>query len=156
MKSPHFDKYFILYLDGELPEGQRQALEAHVQVCASCQAGLKQLRLVYQPEAGIRRLPLPSFAWTRLQPLIRDAQLRPRVRPADVLHLLRPMAMAATLLLALLFGYYLGDVPVATDAAAADPGLEQALSLDIFSANPPLSLGAAMMTVYGQVEGRVQ
>ena len=156
MKSTHYDKYFILYLDGELPEGERQAFSAHLQSCETCKAGLEQLRRVYQPAVSLSRLSAPPFAWTRLQPLISDSQRRPALQPTGMLQLLRPMAMAATLLLALLFGFYLGNVPVAADTAATDTGLEQALSLDILSANPPLSLGEAMMTVYGQAEGRAR
>jgi|GEM_PF-4890209 len=156
MKSAHVDKYFILYLDGELTAGQRLVLEAHVRDCEVCRAGLEQMRFIYQPAVQISRLPLPPFAWTHLQPFLKDSQLRPSMRSGGVLPLLRPMAMAAMLLLAVLFGYYLGNVPAATSTPPTALGLEQALSLDIFSANPPLSLGEAMLTAYGQSDGRAR
>jgi hypothetical protein len=60
--------------------------------------------------------------------------------------------MAAMVLLSLFFGYYLGNIP-ALPAAVAAADMEQALALDIFGAEPPLSLARAVNSVYGPPAG---
>src|SRR5258705_477203 len=46
------------FLDGELSEGERVALERHLQRCAACQRALAELR---QVRALLRALPVPAL-----------------------------------------------------------------------------------------------
>src|SRR5258708_34162490 len=79
------------FLDGELSEGERIALERHLQGCAACQRSLAELR---QVRALLRTLPVPalprSFTLpdsgavpeTPRPPPRRPAASAPRPRPA--------------------------------------------------------------------------
>jgi len=89
------------YLDGELPSGDRAALEAHVAQCATCRAALTDERALRDRASAVlgRARPLerpaPPFEQIRRTP----ARLRWRVR--------MPFAWAASIALALGIGYLL-------------------------------------------------
>lgn len=48
------------YLDGELPAGERKALEAHVAICPGCRAELASLRTVIERLRRLERAAPPS------------------------------------------------------------------------------------------------
>ncbi len=79
------------FLDGELSEGERIALERHLQGCAACQRSLAELR---QVRALLRALPVPALprAFTLPESGAVPESLRPAAR--------RPAASAARLRLA--------------------------------------------------------
>jgi negative regulator of sigma E activity len=79
------------FLDGELSEGERIALERHLQGCAACQHALAELR---QVRALLRALPVPALprAFTLPESGAVPESLRPAAR--------RPAASAARLRLA--------------------------------------------------------
>jgi anti-sigma factor RsiW len=51
------------YLDGELPEGERVALQAHLQTCAECSAVLADLRAVVARARTLEGLPPDQDLW---------------------------------------------------------------------------------------------
>jgi anti-sigma factor RsiW len=51
------------YLDGELPEGDRIALEAHLQSCANCSAIVSDLRRVVRRARTLKPLAPPHDLW---------------------------------------------------------------------------------------------
>ncbi len=79
------------FLDGELSEGERIALERHLQGCAACQRSLAELR---QVRALLRALPVPALprAFTLPESGAVPESLRPAAR--------RPAASATRLRLA--------------------------------------------------------
>ena len=79
------------FLDGELSEGERIALERHLQGCAACQHALAELR---QVRTLLRALPVPALprAFTLPEPGAVPESLRPAAR--------RPAASAARVRLA--------------------------------------------------------
>ncbi len=103
------------YLDGELPSAERAALEAHIAQCESCRAQLVEERALLDRANALlgaaRPLerPVPSFEQLRRAPKRSPWRVR------------TPVAWAASIVLALGFGYYLasmGAYHMAPDAAA--------------------------------------
>ncbi len=66
MRSKHLpdDGQLQAYLDGELPQGERPALEAHVRSCAECARGLEELRAAALTLRAVveRHTPVPARA----------------------------------------------------------------------------------------------
>src|SRR4051812_9547251 len=92
------------YLDGELPPTERAALEAHLAQCETCRAQLVEERALLERSnvlLGATRpveRPLPAFEQLRREPKRSPWRVR------------TPVAWAASIALALGFGYYLHDV----------------------------------------------
>jgi hypothetical protein len=93
------------YLDGELPPAERARLEAHVAECPACRTRLLEERALVERAGQLLGLA---------QPVERPApplhQLR---RPRLVWRLRVPLAWAASLLMAVGLGYYLGEASYA-------------------------------------------
>jgi len=89
------------YLDGELTPGERARLEAHVAECAACRTGLDEARALIERASGLLGLAQPP---ERSAPPLH--QLR---RPHLAWRLRVPLTWAATVVLALGIGYYVGD-----------------------------------------------
>jgi len=111
----HVDEGMLhAYLDGELPSAERTALEAHLADCASCRANLTEERALRERASAVLgsarpvERPAPPMEQLRREPK-RSAW---RVR--------RSFAWAASIALALAFGYYLRN-PVAEMTPATRP-----------------------------------
>jgi len=88
------------YLDGELPSGERAALESHLAQCASCRAQLAEERALLERATALLGSTRPA---ERAVPPFEQVRRAPR-RPW---HLRTGFAWAASLVLAVGFGYYL-------------------------------------------------
>jgi anti-sigma factor RsiW len=88
------------YLDGELPPVERARLEAHVAECAACRTRLDEERALIERASGLLGLAQPP---ERAMPPLH--QLR---RPRLTWRLRVPIAWAASVVLALGLGYYIG------------------------------------------------
>jgi len=88
------------YLDGELSPVERARLDAHVAECAACRTRLDEARAMIERASGLLALAQPP---ERAMPPLH--QLR---RPRLTWRLRVPIAWAASLVLALGFGYYIG------------------------------------------------
>jgi len=98
------------YLDGELSPVERARLDAHVAECAACRTRLDEERALIERASGLLALAQPP---ERAMPPLH--QLR---RPRLTWRLRVPIAWAASVVLALGLGYYiggenLGQVPLA-------------------------------------------
>jgi hypothetical protein len=137
------------YLDGELPSGERAALESHLAQCASCRAQLAEERALLERATALLGSTRPA---ERAVPPFEQVRRAPR-RPW---HMRTGFAWAASLVLAVGFGYYVSGAlqrrpqpeaqPLATtqqnrpaDKAAASEGLRRRKqdSGTIASVTPP-------------------
>src|SRR6266511_2666276 len=89
------------YLDGELSPVERERLEAHVAACSACRARLDEERALIERASQLLGLALPP-ARAVPPPL---HQLR---QPRLMWRLRMPLTWAATVALAIGFGYYIG------------------------------------------------
>ncbi len=105
------------YLDGELPSGERTALEAHLADCATCRANLTEEQALRE-----RATALLGSARPAERPAPPLEQLRRESKRAPW-HVRRSFAWAASIALALGIGYYLRN-PVEEMARATTPAPE--------------------------------
>lgn len=98
MKQCPEEEILGAYLDGELPQDQRAAVESHVRECGDCAASLEQLRRLEELARGSAVPPVAEAEWAatwgrvaaRLEPF------RPRLLPR-LRWVLAPLATAAVL-----------------------------------------------------------
>jgi anti-sigma factor RsiW len=130
-----FSRQLSAYHDGELPPGERNAVEAHLGGCASCRGELARIETLGRLVAGAAASQLPDGLVERLHERLGSAGEVVVIRLAE-----RLMAVAAAVLLAC--GIYLLQagrveaappledwaptlisqrVPAAQDPAAVDP-----------------------------------
>jgi len=111
----HVDEGMLhAYLDGELPAEERSAVEVHLAQCEACRARLGEERALVERASALlgavrpRERPVPPFEAIRRQPNRSPWRVR------------RSFAWAASIALALGFGYYLHDVGAYQAAAPQD------------------------------------
>jgi len=103
------------YLDGELSPVERERLEAHVAACPACRARLDEERALVERASQLLGLALPLERAAPPPPL---HQLR---HPRLMWRLRMPLAWAATVVLAIGFGYYIGGSSVGRVAPLVSP-----------------------------------
>ena len=104
------------YLDGELSPVERTQLEAHVAECVACRTRLDEARALIERASGLLGLAQPP---ERAMPPLH--QLR---RPRLTWRLRVPIAWAASVVLALGLGYYIGGESLEQAAPLAAARLE--------------------------------
>jgi len=132
------------YLDEELPGSDRAALEAHVQGCAQCGAALQDMRSLRAAFANRSRHQAPYGFATRV--MAKTAELDKKKAPWFVPLFIR-FAEAAVLLIVITVGILAGTVMTNGSAATKTTNIASSLSLDLFDANPPGSLGGAYLAM---------
>lgn len=148
MSHRKMQSHLLLYVDGELTDRERTAVDRHLSECADCRAYLSRLKSVWQAEPPRPRTP-PSYLWARVEAGIRG-QVAPRPfwpsRMDRLAFMTRPALMAITLIAGILVGAYLGDLSSTTvssenPAPAPDPdSVLNASYLETFQDLPPESV----------------
>lgn len=104
------------YLDGELPPAERARLDTHVAECPACRTRLAEEQALVERAGQLLGLA---------QPVERPAPPMHQLRPPRLVWRLRvPLAWAASLLMAVGLGYYLGEAsftPAPRQVAAVQP-----------------------------------
>jgi anti-sigma factor RsiW len=102
------------YVDGTLAEAQFQEVELHLASCESCR----------KAERGLRRLLAEAAALPREKSPVRDLwpEIRQQIGPRATFAAWRPLAIAASLVLAVAAGYFLRGAPTpATTLGPSQP-----------------------------------
>jgi len=121
------------YLDAELPSGERAALEAHLVQCAPCRAQLAEERALQERSTALLGSTRPL---DRALPPFEQVRRAPRRR----WYMPTGFAWAASLLLAVGFGYYLSEqVSPHPQQDAVDRTPVASLEADTIRANVPLA-----------------
>jgi len=128
------------YLDGEVSPVERTQLEAHVAECAACRTRLDEARALIARAGGLLGLAHPP---ERAMPPLH--QLR---RPRLTWRLRVPLAWAASVMLALGLGYYIGgespEQPVPLAAAHQEDAMRSVAEADrLAPATPPPAVAKA-------------
>jgi anti-sigma factor RsiW len=119
------------YLDGELPEQERVALEAHLDGCADCTAALDDLTRVVRRARALESAPPPHDLWPAIAQRIGATPprspdiipLEPRRKPARRWMFSLPQLAAAGIALMTLSGgtvWFLSQPAKARTVASAD------------------------------------
>jgi len=106
-------------VEREFPPEMQKQIDAHLSSCHRCASLVEQFAQVWQGwEQPVRIEPSPAF-WTKLQRRIRESEEKTSfIRPLLVGwgRRLRPIAAMATVLIGVLAGYWLGNIPVRNGA----------------------------------------
>jgi anti-sigma factor RsiW len=140
MSCPRTD-LISAYLDKELGLREKTALETHLHGCSDCSHALEELRSLRAAFSGSERHPAPYGFATRV--MARTAELERKKTPWFV-PLFIGFAEAAILLIVITMGIVAGKVMTNGSPAA---NIASSLSLDLFDATPPGSLGGAYLAM---------
>jgi len=132
------------YLDEELQGSDRAALEAHLPGCAECGAALQDMRSLRAAFVNAERYQAPYGFVTRVT--ARAAELEKKKSPWHAPLFVR-FAEAAVLLVVITVGILAGRVMTNGFSATNTPTIASSLSLDMFDATPPGSLGGAYLAM---------
>jgi len=124
--------------------GEKTALESHVQGCAQCEAALKDMQSMQAAFANAERHQAPYGFATRVT--ARTAALEKKRSPWSVPLFIR-FAEAAALVIVITIGILAGTVMTNERSAVTTTNIASSLSLDLFDAAPPGSLGGAYLAM---------
>ena len=134
-------KLISAYLDKDLGLGEKIAFEAHVQECIGCSHALEAMRSLQAAFANVERHPAPYGFASRV--MARTAELEKKKALWFVPYFVR-FAEAAVLLIVISVGILAGEVMTKSSPAT---NIASSLSLDLFDATPPGSLGGAYLAM---------
>ncbi len=137
-------KLISAYLDKEMGLGEKTAFETHLQGCNSCSRTFEDLRSLREAFSNSERHPAPYGFATRV--MARTAVLERKKTPWLVPLFIR-FAEAAVLLIVITVGIIAGKVVTNGTAAEKATSIASSLSLDLFAATPPGSLGDAYLAM---------
>ncbi len=137
-------KLISAYFDQELGFGEKTAFEAHVQGCNICSDSFEEMRSLAAAFATAERHPAPYGFATRV--MARTAALESNTAPWFVSFFIR-FAEAAILLIVITMGIVAGRVMTNSSSVAKTTNIASSLSLDLFNATPPGSLGGAYLAM---------
>jgi anti-sigma factor RsiW len=137
-------KLISAYLDKEMGRGQKTAFETHLQGCNSCSHALEELRSLRAAFSISERHPAPYGFATRV--MARTAELE-RKKSTWFVPFFIGFAEAAVLLIVISVGIIAGKVMTNGSPDAKTTNMASSLSLDMFDATPPGSLGGAYLAM---------
>ena len=132
------------YLDEELQDSDRAALETHMRGCAQCGMALQEMRSLRAAFANAERHPAPYGFATRV--IARTAELEKKKASWRIPLFVR-FAEAAVLLMVITVGILAGRAMTDGSPAAQTTNIASSYSLDLFDAAPPGSLGGAYLAM---------
>jgi anti-sigma factor RsiW len=137
-------KLISAYLDKELGLGEKATFEAHMQGCTRCSHALEELQSLRVAFANTERHQAPYGFATRV--MARTAELEKKKMPWLVPLFVR-FAEAAVLIIVISVGIFAGKVVMNSTSATITTSIASSLSLDLFDATPPGSLGNAYLAM---------
>ncbi len=132
------------YLDDELEEKKRVSVESHLKSCSKCASALKEMRSLRTAFKGAEYYRAPLGFSTRV--LARTAEPEKKKAPWFVPFFVR-FTEAAFLFVVITAGILAGKVMTNSSSAANTTNIASSLSLDLFDAAPPGSLGGAYLAM---------
>ena len=137
-------KLISAYLDKELKLGEKTEFEAHMQGCNLCSQALEEMRSLHASFSTTQRHQAPYGFATRV--MARTRELEKQQTPWHVPLIMR-FAEAVVLLVVITAGILAGKVVTSGFSAMNTPTIASSLSLDMFDATPPGSLGGAYLAM---------
>jgi hypothetical protein len=123
------------YLDGELAPVERERVDTHLKGCPACQARLAEERAIIERASRLLGMAAPPERVMPPLTQLRQAPLTWRLR--------RPLAWAATLILAVGLGWYIRGTFPGRAAPQREAEADQALaSRPAAAPNPPPAVGS--------------
>ena len=137
-------KLISAYLDKEMGLREKTAFETHLQGCTKCSYRLEEVRSLKAAFVKTERHPAPYGFATRI--MARTAALEKKKLPWFVPLFIR-FAETAALIIVITVGIIVGKVMTNGSATEKTTNIASSLSLDLFAATPPGSLGGAYIAM---------
>lgn len=137
-------KLISAYLDKEIGVGEKTAFEAHLQGCDRCSYAIEELQSLRAAFLTTKRHQAPYGFATRV--MARTAALDKKKSPWFVPFFIR-FAEAAILLIVITVGILAGRVMTNGSSVVKTTNIASSLSLDLFDATPPGTLGGAYLAM---------
>lgn len=137
-------EHISAYLDNALEEKERASASAHLKDCAQCAQALAEMQSLQQAFSAAGRFQAPYGFATRV--VARTAELDRKKAPWFIPMFAR-FAEAAFLVLVIFVGIAAGTFFTKSLAARQAANLASSMSLDLFDATPPGSLGGAYLAM---------
>lgn len=153
MNHKDIQERMLLYLDGDLPESEDQAIRDHLLHCTLCSRQLKLLAAAWRSEDTSERAQPPPYLWSRIERRMREHEEEqialPDWREIMKRYVLRPLPALAAVA-AVVMGIYIGSLSTGSESwrsRIADQRFEPAeeFGLDQFDLVPPGSLGITLV-----------
>jgi anti-sigma factor RsiW len=136
-------KLVSAYLDKEMGPGEKTAFDTHLRGCNDCVQALEEMRSLRAAFVKAERYPAPYGFATRV--MARTAELEKKKAPWFAPFFVR-FAEAAVLLVVITVGILAGKV-ITKGSSVTTTNIASSLSLDMFDATPPGSLGNAYLAM---------
>jgi anti-sigma factor RsiW len=137
-------KLISAYLDREMKSGEKVTFESHMQGCDRCSNALEELRSLRAAFANAEHHKAPYGFASRV--MARTAELEKKKTPWFAQLFVR-FAEAAVLIIVISVGIFAGKVVTNSASATITTNIASSLSLDLFDATPPGSLGNAYLAM---------
>jgi len=137
-------EHISAYLDNALDEKERASVEAHLKDCAQCSQALAEMQSLQQVFSAAGRFQAPYGFATRV--VARAAELDRKKAPWFI-PMFAKFAEAAVLVLVIVIGAAAGTFITKGLVARQAANLASSMSLDLFDATPPGSLGGAYLAM---------
>ena len=137
-------KLISVYLDNEMRLREKTSFETHLQDCAQCGAALGEMRSLRAAFANADRHQAPYGFAARV--MAQTEALERKKSPWFVPLFIR-FAEVAVLLLVITVGILAGKVMTNGRSTVNTENIASSLSLDLFDATPPGSLGGAYLAM---------
>lgn len=131
-------KRISAYLDDELQAADNAALEAHLPVCRKCSAAIGEMRSLRAAFRQTERHQAPFGFAARVMARVAESESK---KSSWRVPLPVRFAEAAVLIAVIMVGILSGRVITNTSAKLNPANITSSLSLDMFEATPPGSLG---------------
>ena len=131
------------YVDGELSERDMKPLQDHMKVCLNCQAEFQEIRELHNLFANVDGFKAPYGFHTRVMANISSTKPREFSRfPVFVW-----LAEAVVILAIIAIGTFSGSLMIKGHPQDKARDVMASLSLDVFDAAPPGSLGGVYIAM---------
>lgn len=137
-------EHISAYLDNALEEKERASVEAHLKGCARCAGALSDMQSLQRAFSATERFKAPYGFATRV--VARTAELDRKKAPWFVPTFAK-FAEAAVLVLVISLGIAAGTFITKGLPSQRATSLASSMSLDLFDAAPPDSLGGAYLAM---------
>jgi len=137
-------KLISAYLDKEMGVGEKTAFEAHMKGCSDCAQTLEEMKALRTAFAKTEHHPAPYGFATRV--MARTVALERKKSPWFVPIFIR-FSEVAVLLLVITAGILAGKIMTNGHSTVNTANIASSLSLDVFDATPPGSLGGAYLAM---------
>jgi anti-sigma factor RsiW len=136
-------KNISAYLDKEMGLSEKAVFDTHLHGCSDCAKAIAEMRSLRAAFATAERHPAPYGFATRV--IARTAELEKKKTPWFVPFFTR-FAEAAVLVIVIIVGIAAGKV-MTNSSSSTTTNIASSLSLDLFDAAPPGSLGGAYLAM---------